>query len=126
MTNSVAIKPSVKVNVNIQNVITKGFTRDAYGRLVSQMPDDTMAGEIECRSYIIIDDQPRQYLEDGIFAFYIDGIFMVKRLQFVPDGIWVIPNNKNYQSWKLDKSGDCELVIIGRVIESLAVEVRHV
>jgi len=95
------------------------FTRDSYGRLITTMPDDTMTGEIECRNRIIIDNQPRQYLEDGVYAFFINEIFMVKRLQFVPDGIWVLPNNKNYQDWKIEPTDNCELVIIGRVIFSL-------
>lgn len=96
------------------------FPNDAKGRLMAIMPDDTMAGEIECRNKIIIDNQPRQYLEDGIFTFFIDGIFMVKRLQFLPDGILVLPNNKNYQNWKIEPSDKSELVIIGRVVISLS------
>ncbi len=96
------------------------FPRDARGRLVAIMPDDTMAGEIECRNEILIDNQSHQYLEDGIFAFFIDGIFMVKRLQFLPDGILVLPNNKNYQDWKIEPSEKCELIIIGRVVISMS------
>lgn len=96
------------------------FPRDAKGRLIAIMPDDTMAGEIECRNEILIDNQSRQYLEGGIFAFFIDGTFMVKRLQFLPDGILVLPNNKNYQDWKIEPSDGSELVIIGRVVLSLS------
>lgn len=87
---------------------------------MATMPDDTMSGEIECRNEILIDNQSHQYLEDGIFAFFIDGIFMVKRLQFLPDGILVLPSNKNYQDWKIEPSEKCELVIIGRVVISMS------
>ncbi|PBI78600.1 hypothetical protein A9993_02200 [Rahnella victoriana] len=96
------------------------FPRDAHGRLIAAMPDDTMTGEIECRNKIIIDNRPHKFLEDGIFAFLIDGIFMVKRLQFLPDGVLVLPNNKNYQNWKIELSDKCELLIIGRVVLSLS------
>lgn len=109
---------SVQIEPKRNTVIT--FPRDTKGRLIAIMPDDTMAGEIECRNEIIIDNQPRQYLEDGIFAFFINGIFMVKRLQFLPDGILVIPNNKHYQNWKIEPSDKCELLIIGRVVLSLS------
>lgn len=95
------------------------FPRDEQGRLIATMPDDTMDGEIECRNTIIIDNQPRKYLEDGVFAFFVDGIFMVKRLQFVPNGIWVLPKNKHYKNWKIEPSDNCNLVIIGRVVLSL-------
>ncbi|MFU2318007.1 S24 family peptidase [Rahnella sp. PCH160] len=113
---------SVQVAPNI-NMVTN-FPSDSQGRLIATMPDDTMDGEIECRATIIIDNQPRKYLEDGIFAFFADGIFMVKRLQFLPDGILVLPNNKHYLDWKIEPSGDCNLVIIGRVVLSLS-ERKH-
>lgn len=107
-------------NADIQRIaIEPDFTRTEENKVLAYMPDDTMSGKIECRDKIVIENQPRQYLEDGIFAFFIDGIFMVKRLQFVPDGIWVLPNNKHYQSWKIEKSDGCELIIIGRVVLSL-------
>lgn len=109
---------SVQIEPKRNTVIT--FPRDTKGRLIAIMPDDTMTGEIECRSTIIIDNKNQKYLEDGVFAFYIDGIFMVKRLQFLPDGILVIPNNKHYQNWKVEPSDKCELVIIGRVVISLS------
>lgn len=96
------------------------FPRDTKGRLIAIMPDDTMAGEIECRATIIIDNRTQIYLEDGVFAFFIDGIFMVKRLKFLPDGILVLPKNKNYQNWKIEPSEKSELVIIGRVAISLS------
>lgn len=109
--------PPAKVKPKIDSAIV--FPRDAQGRLIAIMPDDTMDSEIRCRNTIIIDNRPWKYLEDGIFAFYVDGIFMVKRLQFVPDGIWVMPSNKHYENWKIEPSDKCELVIIGRVVMSL-------
>ncbi|WP_208952532.1 S24 family peptidase [Rahnella sp. ChDrAdgB13] len=95
------------------------FPRNALGQLIATMPDDTMDGEIGCRNTIIIDNQSNRYLEDGVFAFFVNGTFMVKRLQFVPDGIWVLPNNKHYENFKIEPSDHCELVIIGRVVLSL-------
>lgn len=109
---------SVQIEPMRNKVIT--FPRDTKGRLITIMPDDTMTGEIECRSTIIIDNKNQKHLEDGVFAFYIDGIFMVKRLQFLPDGILVIPNNKHYQNWKIEPSDKCELLIIGRVVLSFS------
>ncbi len=113
------------INLSSAQIKTKrnaaiNFPRDAHGRLIAAMPDDTMTGEIECRNKIIIDNRSHQLLEDGIFAFLIDGIFMVKRLQFLPDGVLVLPNNKNYQNWKIEPSDRSDLVIIGRVVISLS------
>ncbi len=82
------------------------------------MPDDTMTGEIECRDKVIIDTTPIRYFEDGIFAFFLDGIFMIKRLQFVKDNIRVIPTSRFYETWEIPSNERLDLMIIGRVIYS--------
>ncbi|HFI1934017.1 TPA: helix-turn-helix transcriptional regulator, partial [Yersinia enterocolitica] len=59
-----------------------------------------------------------RYLEDGIFAFFLDGIFMIKRLQFIRNNVWVLPSNQFYQSFEIASDSLIELMIIGRVIYS--------
>ncbi|WP_155410822.1 S24 family peptidase [Yersinia pseudotuberculosis] len=94
------------------------FTPVEQNRFMVVMPDDTMTGEIECRDKVIIDTTPIRYFEDGIFAFFLDGIFMVKRLQFIRNNVWVLPSNRFYQSFEIASNDFIELVIIGRVIYS--------
>lgn len=94
------------------------FTPIEQNRFMVVMPDDTMTGEIECRDKVIIDTTPMRYLEDGIFAFFLDGIFMIKRLQFIRNNIWVLPSNRFYQSFEIASDSLIELMIIGRVIYS--------
>ncbi len=114
---------------NIQNLTTPNqrtrgtynlnlFTPVEQNRFMMVMPDDTMTGEIECHDKVIIDTTPVRYLEDGIFAFFLDGIFMIKRLQFIRNNVWVLPFNQFYQSFEIASDSLIELMIIGRVIYS--------
>ncbi|CNI16689.1 Uncharacterised protein [Yersinia similis] len=94
------------------------FTFVEQNKFMAIMPDDTMTGEIECRDKVIIDTTPIRYFEDGIFAFFLDGTFMVKRLQFIRNNVWVLPSNRFYQSFEIASDSLSELMIIGRVIYS--------
>ncbi|EKN4744983.1 S24 family peptidase [Yersinia enterocolitica] len=94
------------------------FTPIEQNKFMVVMPDDTITGEIECRDKVIIDTTPVRYLEDGIFAFFLDGIFMIKRLQFIRNNVWVLPFNQFYQSFEIASDSLIELMIIGRVIYS--------
>lgn len=94
------------------------FTPIEQNRFMVVMPDDTMTGEIECRDKVIIDTTPMRYLEDGIFAFFLYGIFMIKRLQFIRNDVHVLPSNRFYQSFKIPSNELIDLMIIGRVIYS--------
>lgn len=95
---------------------------ESSSKVICSMPDDTMQGEINIGDKVVIDTTVRRYLEDGIFAFYIHGIFMIKRLQFLPDEIRVVPASKHYQTWNITDHKDNGLVIIGRVIASQQVK----
>ncbi|HDX9048134.1 TPA: S24 family peptidase [Yersinia enterocolitica] len=94
------------------------FTPIEQNKFMVVMPDDTMTGEIECRDKVIIDTTPVRYLEDGIFAFFWAGIFMIKRLQLVKDNVRVIPTSRFYETWEIPNNDLIELMIIGRVIYS--------
>ncbi|OCJ22812.1 S24 family peptidase [Serratia sp. 14-2641] len=93
-------------------------------QVTCRMPDDTMSGEIEAGEHLAIDTTISSYIEDGIFAFYWDGIFMVKRLQFTAKAIRVIPSSKFYQVWEIEEGKEQPLLIIGRVIASQSIR-RH-
>jgi phage repressor protein C with HTH and peptisase S24 domain len=95
---------------------------DRNSKVICSMPDDTMTGEINIGDKVVIDTTVSRYLEDGIFAFYIHGTFMIKRLQFLPDEIRVVPASKHYQTWNITDHQDNGLVIIGRVIASQQVK----
>ncbi|HDL7935796.1 TPA: S24 family peptidase [Yersinia enterocolitica] len=94
------------------------FTPVEQNRFMVVMPDDTMTGEIECRDKVIIDTTPMRYLEDGIFAFFWAGIFMIKRLQLVKDNVRVIPTSRFYETWEIPSNERLDLMLIGRVIYS--------
>ncbi|CNK74437.1 Uncharacterised protein [Yersinia mollaretii] len=110
--------PSNSVNKNCKSYNLNLFTPIEQNKFMVVMPDDTMTGEIECRDKVIIDTTPIRYFEDGIFAFFLDGIFMIKRLQFIRNNVWVLPSNQFYQSFEIASDSLIELMIIGRVIYS--------
>ncbi|WP_431022055.1 hypothetical protein ABMA09_18810 [Erwinia rhapontici] len=110
-------------------VITKKDTNNIFiangsGSVITSMPDDTMTGEIEPGQVIAIDTTSFGFLEDGIFAFYWHGIFMVKRLQFISGRIRVIPASKYYMEWEIIQAKSEPLKIIGRVVASQTIR-RH-
>ncbi|HDY4931404.1 TPA: S24 family peptidase [Yersinia enterocolitica] len=112
LSSDVSIKAHGKTyNLNL-------FTPIEQNKFMVVMPDDTMTGEIECRDKVIIDTTPARYLEDGIFAFFWAGIFMIKRLQFVKGNILVIPTSRFYETWEIPSNERLDLMIIGRVIYS--------
>lgn len=85
------------------------------------MRDDTMAGIIEPGSEVIVDISAINFYEDGIYLFNYDGVLNIKRLQFLKDGIKVIPNNGHYISYLIN-DGFEKLVILGRVVSTRRVE----
>ncbi|WP_145547200.1 S24 family peptidase [Yersinia intermedia] len=110
--------PSNSVNKNSKSYNLNLFTPVEQNRFMVVMPDDTMTGEIECRDKVIIDTTPMRYLEDGIFAFFWAGIFMIKRLQFVKGNVRVIPTSRFYETWEIPSNERLDLMLIGRVIYS--------
>ncbi|HHH0823917.1 TPA: helix-turn-helix transcriptional regulator [Yersinia enterocolitica] len=110
--------PSNSVNKHSEAYNLNLFTPVEQNRFMVVMPDDTMTGEIECRDKVIIDTTPMRYLEDGIFAFFWAGIFMIKRLQFVKDNVRVIPTSRFYETWEIPSNERLGLMLIGRVIYS--------
>ncbi|EOV4146758.1 TPA: S24 family peptidase [Yersinia enterocolitica] len=110
--------PSNSVNKHSEAYNLNLFTPVEQNRFMVVMPDDTMTGEIECRDKVIIDTTPMRYLEDGIFAFFWAGIFMIKRLQFVKDNVRVIPTSRFYETWEIPSNERLDLMLIGRVIYS--------
>ncbi|HDL7425409.1 TPA: S24 family peptidase [Yersinia enterocolitica] len=110
--------PSNSVNKNSKAYNLNLFTPVEQNRFMVVMPDDTMTGEIECRDKVIIDTTPMRYLEDGIFAFFWAGIFMIKRLQFVKGNVRVIPTSRFYETWEIPSDERLDIMLIGRVIYS--------
>lgn len=100
------------------------FISAGMDKVVATMPDDTMQGEIEIGSLVAINIERSHLMVDGIYAFYWDGIFMIKRLQFIGDSILVIPASKFYMSWEIEPAIEDKLQIIGRVIASQEIKVH--
>lgn len=85
------------------------------------MRDDTMTGVIEPGSEVIVDVSAINFYEDGIYLFNYEGVLNIKRLQFLKDGIKVIPNNGHYISYLIN-DGFEKLVILGRVVSTRRME----
>ncbi|WP_129543398.1 S24 family peptidase [Serratia sp. 1D1416] len=110
---------SVTKEKNVAATTIPGVWREYTGnKVVCDMPDDTMHGVISIGEKVMIDTSIRNYLEDGIFAFFLNGTFMIKRLQFLPDAVLVLPANKHYMNFEIDAKDADRLSIIGRVIAS--------
>ncbi|HBE9089090.1 TPA: S24 family peptidase [Serratia fonticola] len=105
------IQAAVKSTMISRTEVAEHISFDGK-QVTCRMPDDTMSGEIEAGEHLAIDTTIRRYIEDGIFAFYWDGIFMVKRLQFTAKAIRVIPSSKFYQVWEIEEGKEQPLLIV--------------
>jgi hypothetical protein len=80
---------------------------------------DSMSPTLKNQSIVMV-NRVDGFSTDGIYVFRYDGRLMVKRLQFLPNGIKVVSDNTAYEPWELGKeeikSADFE--IIGEVVWS--------
>ncbi|MFB9215514.1 S24 family peptidase [Vibrio sinaloensis] len=80
---------------------------------------DSMSPTLKNQSVVIV-NRVDGFSNDGIYVFRFDGRLMVKRIQFLPNGIKVVSDNLSYDPWELSKkeiqSADFE--IIGEVVWS--------
>ncbi|KPL97761.1 MULTISPECIES: S24 family peptidase [Vibrio] len=78
---------------------------------------DSMIPTLKNQSIVMV-NRVDGFSTDGIYVFRYDNRLMVKRLQFLPNGIKVVSDNSAYEAWELGKeeikSADFE--IIGEVV----------
>ncbi|MCW4442259.1 MULTISPECIES: LexA family transcriptional regulator [Vibrio] len=80
---------------------------------------DSMIPTLKNQSIVMV-NRVDGFSTDGIYVFRYDNRLMVKRLQFLPNGIKVVSDNSAYEAWELGKEeikgNDFE--IIGEVVWS--------
>ena len=80
---------------------------------------DSMIPTLKNQSVVMV-NRVDGFSTDGIYVFRYDNRLMVKRLQFLPNGIKVVSDNSAYEAWELRKEeikgNDFE--IIGEVVWS--------
>lgn len=80
---------------------------------------DSMYPTLRDGDVILVNQSPSQQDTDGICVMRVNGVLLVKRLQFLPGGqISVISDNATYKPWTLDtsKMAEGDVAIIGRVV----------
>ncbi len=99
---------------------TKEFMANKLGRsstdglIILEARGDSMEPTISGGDLVLI-DQHKTGVADGIIAFVLDDTAFVKRIRTSPDGVEVISDNHMYPPYKLDQDRLGELHIIGRV-----------
>ena len=84
-----------------------------------RVPGDSMWPTLRDGDVILVNQSPSQQDTDGICVMRVNGVLLVKRLQFLPGGqISVISDNATYKPWTLDtsKMAEGDVAIIGRVV----------
>jgi phage repressor protein C with HTH and peptisase S24 domain len=77
------------------------------------MPDDSMEPTIPPGAPLTVEViDPAGYVTDGIYLFRMGGAAHVKRLQFRPSGIRVLPGDR-YEAYTVDRE-DVQLIGIVR------------
>ncbi|MFA0509651.1 MULTISPECIES: S24 family peptidase [Vibrio] len=80
---------------------------------------DSMAPTLKNQSLVMV-NKIDDFASDGIYVFRFEGALLVKRLQFLPEGIEVVSDNPIYKTWEISKK-DLEhkdFQIIGEVVWS--------
>ncbi|ERB66891.1 helix-turn-helix transcriptional regulator [Vibrio coralliilyticus OCN008] len=80
---------------------------------------DSMTPTLKNQSIVMV-NRVDGFSTDGIYVFRYDGRLMVKRLQFLPNGIKVVSDNSAYEPWALSKEDvqGADFEIIGEVVWS--------
>ncbi|USD60771.1 helix-turn-helix domain-containing protein [Vibrio sp. SCSIO 43140] len=80
---------------------------------------DSMSPTLKNQSIVMV-NRVDGFSTDGIYVFRYDGRLMVKRLQFLPNGIKVVSDNTAYEPWELEKKDikSADFEIIGEVVWS--------
>ncbi|EKO3816607.1 helix-turn-helix transcriptional regulator [Vibrio harveyi] len=80
---------------------------------------DSMAPTLKNQSIVMV-NRVDGFSTDGIYVFRYDNRLMVKRLQFLPNGIKVVSDNSSYEAWELGKKDieGADFEIIGEVVWS--------
>ncbi|ARC91208.1 transcriptional regulator [Vibrio coralliilyticus] len=80
---------------------------------------DSMTPTLKNQSIVMV-NRVDGFSTDGIYVFRFDGRLMVKRLQFLPNGIKVVSDNSAYEPWALSKEDvqGADFEIIGEVVWS--------
>ncbi|SBO12968.1 HTH-type transcriptional regulator PrtR [Vibrio mediterranei] len=80
---------------------------------------DSMTPTLKNQSIVMV-NRLDGFSNDGIYVFRYDGRLMVKRLQFLPNGIKVVSDNTAYEPWELGKEDikSADFEIIGEVVWS--------
>ncbi|WP_394146211.1 LexA family transcriptional regulator [Vibrio atypicus] len=80
---------------------------------------DSMSPTLKNQSIVMV-NRVDGFSNDGIYVFRFDGRLMVKRIQFLPQGIKVVSDNSAYEPWELAKSDiqSADFEIIGEVVWS--------
>ncbi|CAK4070761.1 S24 family peptidase [Vibrio sp. 16] len=80
---------------------------------------DSMSPTLKNQSIVMV-NRVDGFSNDGIYVFRFDGRLMVKRIQFLPQGIKVVSDNSAYEPWELSKSDiqSADFEIIGEVVWS--------
>ncbi|WP_061034277.1 S24 family peptidase [Vibrio splendidus] len=78
---------------------------------------DSMIPTLKNQSIVMV-NRVDGFSTDGIYVFRYDNRLMVKRLQFLPNGIKVVSDNSAYEAWELGKEDikSADFEIIGEVV----------
>lgn len=80
---------------------------------------DSMAPTLKNQSIVMV-NRVDGFSTDGVYVFRYDSRLMVKRLQFLPNGIKVVSDNVAYEPWELSREDikGADFEIIGEVVWS--------
>jgi DNA polymerase V len=102
-----------EVRISLDKAVVKNEAATFYARVAGQ----SMVGAGLDDGDLLVIDRSLEPTDGKIAVCFIDGEFTVKRLKVEKDGVWLMPENKNYAP--IQVSEESELIIWGIVTHVL-------
>ena len=102
-----------EVRISLDKTVVKNEAATFYARVAGQ----SMEGAGLDDGDLLVIDRSLEPEDNKIAVCFVNGEFTVKRLKVAEDGIWLLPENKNYRPIQINN--ESELIVWGIVTHVL-------
>jgi DNA polymerase V len=102
-----------EVRISLDKAVVKNEAATFYARVAGQ----SMEGAGLDDGDLLVIDRSLEAEDNKIAVCFVNGEFTVKRLKVAKDGIWLLPENKNYKPIQINN--ESELIVWGIVTHVL-------
>lgn len=106
----------IDLTIDLNKHLIKHPSATFYGRVKGESMKD--AGIYD--GDLLVIDKSLEPIDGKIAVCYIDGEFTLKRIKLTINGLWLMPENKNYKPIKIEEHNDLKIWgVVTHVIKSV-------